>query len=119
MQIGHEFEPFITYVPRIKVAVFCEEAPVREQRLKLTRECPQIVVGTPGWILKLAREDFLSLTNVKHFIFDRCDKILESFCKFSTMFELMTVTSVSLLNYGHKVICSLLIVIQFHGLYVM
>jgi superfamily II DNA/RNA helicase len=44
----------------------------------LKNECPQIVVGTPGRILALAREKNLSLKNVRHFVLDECDKMLES-----------------------------------------
>jgi superfamily II DNA/RNA helicase len=36
------------------------------------------VVGTPGRILALARDKDLSLKNVRHFILDECDKMLES-----------------------------------------
>lgn len=44
----------------------------------LKNECPHIVVGTPGRILALSREKDLSLKNVRHFILDECDKMLES-----------------------------------------
>lgn len=44
----------------------------------LKNECPSIVVGTPGRILGLARDKDLSLKNVRHFILDECDKMLES-----------------------------------------
>lgn len=36
------------------------------------------MVGTPGRILALAREKDLSLKNVRHFILDECDKMLDS-----------------------------------------
>ncbi|RZB98038.1 DEAD-box ATP-dependent RNA helicase 56 isoform E [Glycine soja] len=44
----------------------------------LKNECPHIVVGTPGRILALARDKDLGLKNVRHFILDECDKMLES-----------------------------------------
>jgi ATP-dependent RNA helicase UAP56/SUB2 len=44
----------------------------------LKNECPHIVVGTPGRILALSRDKDLSLKNVRHFILDECDKMLES-----------------------------------------
>lgn len=44
----------------------------------LKNECPHIVVGTPGRILALARDKDLALKNVRHFILDECDKMLES-----------------------------------------
>merc|ERR1711892_1100258 len=40
-------------------------------------ECPHIIVGTPGRILRLVREKDLVTKNVKHFILDECDKMLE------------------------------------------
>ncbi|KAL8479825.1 hypothetical protein ACS0TY_026161 [Phlomoides rotata] len=45
---------------------------------QVRNECPHIVVGTPGRILALARDKDLSLRNVRHFILDECDKMLES-----------------------------------------
>jgi superfamily II DNA/RNA helicase len=39
------------------------------------------VVGTPGRILALARDKDLLLKNVRHFILDECDKMLESLGK--------------------------------------
>lgn len=36
------------------------------------------MVGTPGRILALARDKDLSLKNVRHFILDECDKMLDS-----------------------------------------
>lgn len=57
----------------------------------LKNECPHIVVGTPGRILALSRDKDLSLKNVRHFILDECDKMLESlgtFCCFSLLSNL-------------------------------
>merc|ERR1712107_976727 len=39
--------------------------------------CPHIVVGTPGRILALIRSKKLPLKNLKHFVLDECDKMLE------------------------------------------
>jgi len=39
---------------------------------------PHIVVGTPGRILALVRDKTLNLSNIKMFILDECDKVLES-----------------------------------------
>merc|ERR1711868_104692 len=46
-----------------------------EQVLK--NNCPHIVVGTPGRILALVKSKKLSLKNIKHFVLDECDKMLE------------------------------------------
>jgi superfamily II DNA/RNA helicase len=47
-----------------------------EQTLK--SNCPHIVVGTPGRILALVRSKKLNLRNLKHFVLDECDKMLEA-----------------------------------------
>ncbi|KAK7832497.1 dead-box atp-dependent rna helicase 56 [Quercus suber] len=77
-QICHEFERFSTYLPDLKVAVFYGGVNIKVHKDLLKNECPHIVVGTPGRILALAREKDLSLKNVRHFILDECDKMLES-----------------------------------------
>jgi superfamily II DNA/RNA helicase len=50
---------------------------------KMTRmfkknNCPHIVVGTPGRILALATMKTLNLHDVKHFMLDECDQVLQS-----------------------------------------
>eukprot|EP00257_Ricinus_communis_P014733 XP_015572484.1 DEAD-box ATP-dependent RNA helicase 56 [Ricinus communis] len=77
-QICHEFERFSTYLPDTKVAVFYGGVHIKIHKDLLKNECPHIVVGTPGRILALARDKDLSLKNVRHFILDECDKMLES-----------------------------------------
>ncbi|KAL0437795.1 UNVERIFIED_CONTAM: Peptide chain release factor 1, partial [Sesamum radiatum] len=69
---------FSTYLPEIKVAVFYGGVNIKIHKDLLKNECPHIVVGTPGRILALARDKDLSLRNVRHFILDECDKMLES-----------------------------------------
>lgn len=78
LQICHEFERFSTYLIDIKVAVFYGGVHIGKHKDILKNECPHIVVGTPGRILALARDKDLSLRNVRHFILDECDKMLES-----------------------------------------
>nr|KAJ0211689.1 hypothetical protein LSAT_V11C400192480 [Lactuca sativa] len=77
-QICHEFERFSRYLPDLKVAVFYGGVNIRTHKELLKNECPHIVVGTPGRILGLARDKDLGLKNVRHFILDECDKMLES-----------------------------------------
>ncbi|KAI8013789.1 DEAD-box ATP-dependent RNA helicase 56 [Camellia lanceoleosa] len=77
-QICHEFERFNTYLPDIKVAVFYGGVNIKVHKDLLKNECPHIVVGTRGRILSLARDKELGLKNVRHFILDECDKMLES-----------------------------------------
>lgn len=65
-------------MPDIRVAVFYGGVNIRIHKDMLKNECPHIVVGTPGRILALARDKDLGLKNVRHFILDECDKMLES-----------------------------------------
>ena len=58
-----------------------------EQTLK--SNCPHIVVGTPGRILALVRSKKLDLKNLKHFILDECDKMLEQLGKTRPFFTLI------------------------------
>jgi len=77
-QICHEFDRFKKYLPNVKTAVFYGGVPVQQNKDTLKNDCPHIVIGTPGRILQLAEEKALNLKNVKHFILDECDKMLES-----------------------------------------
>ncbi|XP_041001493.1 DEAD-box ATP-dependent RNA helicase 15-like isoform X2 [Juglans microcarpa x Juglans regia] len=77
-QICHEFERFSTYLPDLRVAVFYGGVNIKIHKDMLKNECPHVVVGTPGRILALARDKDLGLKNVRHFILDECDKMLES-----------------------------------------
>ncbi len=56
-----------------------------EQILK--SNCPNVVVGTPGRILALVRSKKLNLKNIKHFILDECDKMLEQLGKSMNSFQ--------------------------------
>ena len=38
---------------------------------------PHIIIGTPGKILALINKKDLDLTNLKHFVIDECDKMLD------------------------------------------
>jgi ATP-dependent RNA helicase UAP56/SUB2 len=38
---------------------------------------PHIIVGTPGRINALVRDRHLRLANLKHFVLDECDKMLD------------------------------------------
>ncbi|CAO2190658.1 unnamed protein product [Urochloa humidicola] len=62
---------------QVAALVLCHTRELAYQDL-LKNECPHIVVGTPGRILALARDKDLPLKNVRHFILDECDKMLES-----------------------------------------
>lgn len=59
------------------MSVFFGGLPIQKDEEVLKNNCPHIVVGTPGRILALVRTKKLNLKNLKHFILDECDKMLE------------------------------------------
>ncbi|VDD75177.1 unnamed protein product [Mesocestoides corti] len=77
-QISKEYERFSKYMPKIKVGVFFGGMPLRKDIESLAKCSPHIVVGTPGRILDLIRNKALNLDNIKHFIIDECDKMLDT-----------------------------------------
>ena len=80
-QISKEYERFSKYMDSMKVAVFFGGMPIEKDKKVLKENCPHIVVGTPGRILGLIRSKALSLKNVKHFVLDECDKMLDALGK--------------------------------------
>jgi ATP-dependent RNA helicase UAP56/SUB2 len=77
-QICREFERFGKPL-NVKVGNFFGGMDLKAQRelLKNEEKCPDIVVGTPGRIKQLALEKDLNLKQVKFFVIDECDKVLE------------------------------------------
>merc|ERR1712131_574815 len=69
---------FSKFLPTIKVGVFFGGLAISKDEATLKANCPHIVVGTPGRILALVRSKKLNLRNLKHFVLDECDKMLEA-----------------------------------------
>jgi ATP-dependent RNA helicase UAP56/SUB2 len=78
-QIAHEYERFSKYLTDVRCAVFFGGVALSKHReiLKNPKECPHIVVATPGRCLGLVKEGVLKLDKLKHFIIDECDQVLE------------------------------------------
>ncbi|XP_064649077.1 spliceosome RNA helicase DDX39B [Lineus longissimus] len=76
-QISKEYERFSKYMTGAKIAVFFGGIAIKKDEDTIKKNCPHIVVGTPGRILALSRSKALNLKHVKHFILDECDKMLE------------------------------------------
>lgn len=76
-QISKEYERFCKYMPNVKVGVFFGGVGIKKDEETLKKNCPHIVVGTPGRVLALARANTLNLKHIKHFVLDECDKMLE------------------------------------------
>ncbi|XP_003747488.1 spliceosome RNA helicase DDX39B [Galendromus occidentalis] len=77
-QISKEYERFSKYMPGVRIGVFFGGLSIQNDEKTLKSACPHIVVGTPGRILALIGSKKLSLKNVKHFVLDECDKMLDS-----------------------------------------
>lgn len=80
-QISKEYERFSKYLGTVKIAVFFGGMAIKKDEEVLKKNCPHIVVGTPGRILALLKNKALNLKHVKHFILDECDKMLEQLGK--------------------------------------
>jgi len=76
-QISKEYERFSKFMPALKVGVFFGGMAIAKDEQVLKNNCPHIVVGTPGRILALVKSKKLPLKNLKHFVLDECDKMLE------------------------------------------
>jgi len=76
-QISKEYERFSKFLQNIKVGVFFGGMAIAKDEQVIKNNCPHIVVGTPGRILALVKSKKLSLKNLKHFVLDECDKMLE------------------------------------------
>jgi ATP-dependent RNA helicase UAP56/SUB2 len=90
-QIKNEYARFSKYLPDVKTAVFYGGTPIQKdvEILSNKETHPNIVVATPGRLNALVRDKKLSLRNVKAFVLDECDKMLDQIgtCNKSTEFE--------------------------------
>jgi len=78
-QIKNEYARFSKYLPDVKTAVFYGGTPIQKdiELLKNKESFPNIIVATPGRLNALVRDKYLSLRNVKAFVLDECDKMLD------------------------------------------
>jgi len=77
-QIHREFERFSKYLPDIKTRVVYGGVPFNEHKKMMEEDTPHILIGTPGRVLHLLNENVLKLDNLKRFILDECDDVLEN-----------------------------------------
>lgn len=80
-QISKEYERFSKYMNNVKIAVFFGGMSIKKDEDVLKKNCPHIIVGTPGRILALCHSKVLNLKNIKHFVLDECDKMLAALGK--------------------------------------
>jgi ATP-dependent RNA helicase UAP56/SUB2 len=86
-QICQEFLRFSKYLEGVRVKVFFGGIPeqIHRKLLEDPAQHPHVVIGTPGRILQLTKlkntstkKDLLDLSNLKRFILDECDEMLQS-----------------------------------------
>jgi len=78
-QIKNEYNRFTKYMPNVKTAVFYGGTPIQKdiEILNNKETHPHIIVGTPGRLNALVRDQNLRLRSIRHFILDECDKMLD------------------------------------------
>jgi len=80
-QIKNEFARFTKHMPGVNAEVIYGGQPLRDH-IKLFKDSPPtIVVGTPGRLLDLVKRKTMKLENLKTFVIDECDKVLEKLGK--------------------------------------
>lgn len=92
-QIKNEYARFSKYLPDVKTAVFYGGTPIQKdiELLKNKDSFPNIIVATPGRLNALVRDKVLSLRNVKAFVLDECDKMLDQIGMFNLIMFLYPV----------------------------
>jgi ATP-dependent RNA helicase UAP56/SUB2 len=78
-QIKNEYARFSKYLPNVKTGVFYGGTPIQKdiETIKNKETCPNIIVGTPGRLNALVRDNILNLRSIKSFVLDECDKMLD------------------------------------------
>ena len=90
-QIKKEFQRFQSQLPDIRTEVIYGGVPVNEHVTLLKGlKKPHIIVGTPGRILALVKKGDLDLSNLRMFVLDECDKMLEETGKRRILVNLKT-----------------------------
>ncbi|KAJ8100986.1 P-loop containing nucleoside triphosphate hydrolase protein [Lipomyces tetrasporus] len=79
-QIKNEYSRFSKYMPDVRTAVFFGGTPIQKdiEVIKNKDTSPHIIVATPGRLNALVRDKFVRLNNVKVFVLDECDKMLDT-----------------------------------------
>ena len=88
-QIKNEYARFSKYLPDAKTAVFYGGTPMAKdvELLKNKEQYPNIIVATPGRLNALVRDKALSLRNIKCFVLDECDKMLDQIGTYSSQYR--------------------------------
>jgi len=81
-QIKNEIIRFTKFMKNLRTDVIYGGEPMDAQ-IKLFKglNAPHIVVGTPGRILALSKGNHMPMANMKIFVLDECDKLLDQISK--------------------------------------
>lgn len=91
-QISREFERLGKYIVGLKILSIYGGVNIDKQILKLEANPPHIVIGTPGRTLHLVKDKKLPLDELRFFIIDECDRVLEQFDMRQTVQEIFVKT---------------------------
>ena len=80
-QITKECNRLGKYLKDIKTHVFYGGESIEAQKKVLKTEPPHIIVGTPGRVLDLTKKGFIKFDQLRFFVLDECDKMLEQLGK--------------------------------------
>ena len=83
-QIKGEFDRMSRYMKELRTSVIYGGEPLagHQKLFKDPARAPHIVVGTPGRVLALTKDKTMPTKNIKMFILDECDRVLESVSKY-------------------------------------
>ena len=90
IQLTEDLQSYAKYMPRIKIIAVYGGAPIYKQKDAL-RAGVHIVVGTPGRVNDMIRQEALKLSKVKRLILDEADEMLNMGFK-EELFEIMSHT---------------------------
>jgi len=76
-QVGKQLRKLATGIPNLKLLVLTGGVPLGPQLASLEAHHPQVVVGTPGRVQELARKRALNLGQVRCFVLDEADRMLD------------------------------------------
>jgi len=77
-QVAKEFERFKTYIePKITVHAIYGGIPLPQQEKDLKDDPPHVIVACPGRLKVLIQRKALDMSNLKVFVIDEVDKVLE------------------------------------------
>jgi ATP-dependent RNA helicase DeaD len=75
LQIHKDFTEYAKYLPRVKLSAVYGGAPIYKQKQEL-KSGAHIVMGTPGRVLDMIRQNVLDLSKLNFLILDEADEML-------------------------------------------